>query len=140
MRRSVLCCVLGLGLVLTATTAQAASSQTKDPKYAGVPVFGFRNCTPTFECPSAISRERNWDISKRVIDIATSCSRTYLGIRRPDGLFEESFGLDGSLCLTTKRSRSDSSTSSLTPKCCVTPVPGSNNVCQVSCTLYGFKK
>ncbi|MDD3181589.1 MAG: hypothetical protein PHD48_02130 [Alphaproteobacteria bacterium] len=117
----------------------AAPTSAKEAKFSGVPIFGFRNCRPTFPCPNTSSREQHWDMSSTVIGIADSCSRTYLGIRKPGSLFESTFGIDASMCLTTKKVEPDSSGVALTPKCCITPIDKAGKVCQVSCTLYGIK-
>lgn len=126
-------------LAALATLLVVSPASAKDPKLAGIPIFGHRNCKPAFPCPNTMTREQNVDIAHNVIGIATQCARSYLGVRKPDILFEEAFGLDASMCLTTVKIEPDESGSALIPRCCIIPVDETGKVCQVSCTLYGMK-
>lgn len=135
MRYASLFLALSLLMIVPPASAASSSSEAKQSN----PIFGSKKCKPTFQCPTAATREYNADITKNVIQIATSCSQTYLGINAPGGLFENAFGLDGSNCLTTKKLPKDSSGAIMSPKCCVTPVDGTGKTCGVTCKLYSIK-
>ena len=115
---------------LPAMAAEANSSS---------PTFGKAYCKPTFSCPSLSSTENQKAVAQTALAIATSCATGRLRITAPKGVFESGLGLDSSLCFTTKKLPKSESGLTMVPKCCVQPVPNSQNTCQVVCTVYGTK-
>ena len=78
-------------------------------------------------------------MQEKTYKIARSCVSQYFGMSQSQDYFEKSFGLDSSLCLTTKKLPTAAAGATMTPKCCVTPVQSNPQNCQVTCTLYGVK-
>jgi len=104
------------------------------------PVFGRAYCRPTFPC-SDTTNEDSRAVAERISTMAESCIRTTLGVLNPpsEGYIERAFGLDGSLCLTTRTLPKNGEEAVMTPKCCVQPVASSETMCQLVCTKYSVK-
>ena len=131
MRRTSLLLV-AVSLLISQSAVGAEISKT-------TPVFGQYNCKPAFPCSDASNRDAARDFTYKLNKIAEGCAAVGLGMRAAGGLFDPSFGLDSSLCLTTKSVARSEQGLTMTPKCCIKPIDSSGTTCQLVCTKYGLK-
>lgn len=102
------------------------------------PVFGQATCQIAPPCPVSNDAESIRNATSSVLVAANTCVQERLGLRGgDDGFFEESMGLDSSLCLTTRPRPRSQLGLTMTPKCCV--VSSGTNACHVVCVKYGIK-
>lgn len=130
MRRAALL-LLAASLFATSATAADITSST--------PTFGRATCGPAFACPTSLDTETNRGFIVSLANRANNCVGTYFGMSTPGGFFEETYGLDSSRCLTTKRLPKAESGLTMIPKCCVVPVSNDGAACQIACSQYGTR-
>ena len=103
------------------------------------PIFGQKSCKPVFPCAALRSSDTKYAMQEKILGIADACVGKGFGMSQTGGYFEKSFGLDSSLCLTTKKLARAEMGATMTPKCCVQPVADQKDTCQVKCTMYAIK-
>lgn len=113
MHRTLILCAVA---ALMSFPAQAASESQK----GSMIVFGMRDCAPKFECSILSSGENRAEITKKLVSISSSCISTYLSLRRPEGYFDESYGLNSSDCLEVKNIKPEAGAEGvMIPICCL---------------------
>ncbi|NCC03881.1 MAG: hypothetical protein EOM37_07530 [Proteobacteria bacterium] len=123
-------------IIVAAIFAFSAQAQAADDAF--VPVFGKVYCPSTFPCPSPNNREQMAAIEDKAFAIANNCvKRRFFNRSEENEFFEKRSGLNSNLCFDPKPGQKARSGLTLTPACCVKPVAGNPNVCQVSCSLEG---
>jgi hypothetical protein len=123
-------------MIATIVLAFSAQAQAADDNF--VPVFGKVYCPSTFPCPSPSNREQMAGIEDKALSIANSCvKRKFFKRSDENEFFEKRSGLNSSLCFDPKPGQKGKSGLTMTPTCCIKPVSGNSNVCQVSCSLEG---
>ncbi|MDX2027630.1 MAG: hypothetical protein SFW62_03225 [Alphaproteobacteria bacterium] len=91
-------------------------------------VFGAITCSEKLPCPGSYNNSLS---SSALAASANSCLAQNFTLSSPSGFFEESSGLDGSHCLTTKAEYTQKSP---TPQCCVAILPDKS--CTLRCQLF----
>jgi len=131
MRRS---CVLLVAVgLLMAQPVLGADSPRKTSAF-----FGKYNCKPAFPCSDTTNSDKAREVAQKLSSIGEQCASRGLGMTSNGSMFEESLGLDSSLCLTSKAIETKDGMT-MTPKCCVVPVDETGRVCQLVCTKIGVK-
>lgn len=123
-------------LVAAIVFGVAAQAQASEDTY--IPVFGKVYCPSTFPCPSPNNREQMAAIEDRALSIANACVKSRFFKRSEQSeFFEKRSGLNSSLCFDPKPGQKGKSGLTMTPSCCVKPMQGNPNACQVTCSLEG---
>jgi len=128
---------------ILAATLLAVMALAQTPAHAtGIetaPTFGKANCTPVFPCATVTSHDADRTFISELVENTNKCVAARLVLTDPEGYFVESYGLDSSLCLKTKKMPTPTSGLVMTPKCCIVPTSKNPDMCQVTCTKYGIK-
>lgn len=129
MRLSLLLCA---AFLLFAGAAEASSV----PR--GSPIFSTGSCSHGLTCPAEADYSADPNYLSRLTSLANSCIAQNFVLKDKGPAIEETYGLDGENCFTTKPMTKEKVGLTMTPVCCVVP-DSSGSKCQISCTLYGVR-